>query len=1168
MRPELTSQDANANMTTGRTSLVALTGALVVTGGTLATVAGGPRLPRVELTIGHLGQFLGGTDLPVTALLDTLVDVAWLVWAWTLVSLVLDLALACTELVLGGVGWVRWMRVGLDRWSMPLARRAVAGAFALELFARGLSVAHAAPLESPDQDARTAAVVIAATRPGVAVDPRDSPSVSRPDSSGAYLVRPGDTLWSIAERAYGSGTVYRRIVDANVGRPMLNGARFTARGVIQPGWSLVIPDAPRVLEVVDGHRWYTVQSGDSLSSIAAVHLGDASLWRAIFELNRGSLSIDGRALDNADVIWPGLRLRLPGMEPESVTQRGDLRSQSPETEAAPVRQPPEVHAPVADEFSAARSEPVAPLPAESTSAANGADTPLAMDSLPPLTRVVHTEPVLLDPLTLADMPDAGSAPLDGGAVQPDETGGVIPPPPIDASDSVPLLPTAGAALAVASAAAIVLAHRRRRLRRVSPGPETDVVIDGGFATANLSSGLNADPQTASDDPMTAIVRSVLAVMHEYNLSDSVSCLAVAHGRSVTTLTLATTLASQALLLDLVPVLAESLGREIDASVTADGDVSLTVRHRGKNRPLAPAMPGPLPTLIPVGVLYDRRVVAAAWERLGHVLVTSSPGQGADTILTSVLAALGARCAPSRVRFWCVGSERALASPIFQLPHVDRRIDPTHPVAVARLVDDVRARCGSSLDDATTAGQPEIVLVVPELADLDHASDELSLILNREMSCVRLIGATVSPTTLADHPLLGHFGTRFVLRTEDDETSHALLGSADAAYLGGGGRLLARLDNRAPIEMYGYQVTPDHLTRLVRITSDAFASQTMPARPDLQMRPASDAVDVRTPIVAEDADPSGSIVEQMDSERSAAPLVTGQNNDAPDVSSSTSATLRIECFGGPRVMCAGRQIWPNPKVGEAKPWELLLFVATRPSDGVAAASAAESLWPDDSVANAPQRFRQLRYRLRLALADIPDGPRRDPLFLSRKTLRLDPTVVSSDATDFLDLLQKSRSSAAADVASLLERARALYVGDLMDAPDARRYSWVDERDESGVTLREFFRKNYMSASMRLADLYASEPGGLDRARDVYRDLTELDPLDDRLWSALFRIHAERGDRPGLVREERRLRELLREYADDAGDSVDIGCAEPSRELVDEYQRALARLATADRQAVRV
>src|SRR5262249_28339830 len=112
-------------------------------------------------------------------------------------------------------------------------------------------------------------------------------------AESTYLVRPGDTLWSIAEQAYGSGMDYRRLVDANIGRRMADGDVFSAQGVIKPGWRLLAPGAAWDVEEVDGQRWYTVRPGDTLTSIASTTLGDGDRWDELFELNQGAMSADG-----------------------------------------------------------------------------------------------------------------------------------------------------------------------------------------------------------------------------------------------------------------------------------------------------------------------------------------------------------------------------------------------------------------------------------------------------------------------------------------------------------------------------------------------------------------------------------------------------------------------------------------------------------------------------------------------------------------------------------------------------------------------------------------------------------------------------------------------------------------------------------------------------------
>src|SRR5579871_3248408 len=54
---------------------------------------------------------------------------------------------------------------------------------------------------------------------------------------------------------------------------------------------------------------YLTQKGDTLSKIAQQKLGDASRWREIFELNKGLLTVKGKA--DPDRIGVGLRLLLP-----------------------------------------------------------------------------------------------------------------------------------------------------------------------------------------------------------------------------------------------------------------------------------------------------------------------------------------------------------------------------------------------------------------------------------------------------------------------------------------------------------------------------------------------------------------------------------------------------------------------------------------------------------------------------------------------------------------------------------------------------------------------------------------------------------------------------------------------------------------------------------------
>jgi len=99
------------------------------------------------------------------------------------------------------------------------------------------------------------------------------------------------------------------------------------------------------------------------------------------------------------------------------------------------------------------------------------------------------------------------------------------------------------------------------------------------------------------------------------------------------------------------------------------------------------------------------------------------------------------------------------------------------------------------------------------------------------------------------------------------------------------------------------------------------------------------------------------------------------------------------------------------------------------------------------------------------------------------------------------------------------------------------------------------------------LYATS-GDLEASIDLYRELTEIDPGDERLWRALFRLHADRGDRLALMREEHRLRTALRALAADVDEIGSSEVEEPNNEALQEYQRLLAGLQEREREAAAV
>ncbi len=1118
-----------------RLRLLGFAALVALAGFGLAAAGGAPRLPSGLPRLEQVLAVLSGTTIPVEALVLMLIDVAWLTWAWIVGSLTLELAVTLAEAAAHGADWVRSLRRLADRMTLPLVRRAVAAAFAVQVLSRAVPLASAEPLPPPE-------VALVASSNTHTVAGSTVPAFNAPASTATYVVRGGDTLWSIADQAYGSGTAYRRLVEANVGRRMPDGQLFTAQGVIRPGWELLVPMPTAHVDEVDGQRWYTVEAGDTLSAIAAMFLGDDLRWRELFDLNRDASSPDGKhSLTDPNVIWPGLRLRLP----ESVP---------PPDEVAQIDAPPD--AAVAELVAASTA------PSDTPSAVTAPDDGIAqaapeqIESQPPLRRTPHDfEPIALE---LADsaavVPDDNSVPAEANTTLPTKS----------SPGELPTLPFALGGIGLAAVTGVALGARRlRRLRPLPQEPENEVVVEGGFAEAQLTHEFTRGLRGVAFDPLTAIVGQLYQFLEEYNLAN-VSVVAARYGRSATTLTLAAGISEQSLLIDLAPVFAARLEAEAEAWVSADQDVVLRLVRLRRTR-LLPAADGPIvetPWLMPLGVLYDRQTYWTAWHSLGNVLVASLPGHGADTILTSLVATLTARRSPEQLRLWLIAQPRALPAPLFEVPHLVQVVDPGDDDAVAQLADRLRAEI-----DVRSAQRPQgdLVVVVPELTSLGEQAALFGLLAahgNTATAGMRIIAATGCPEASLLSPLMAHFDSRMVLRMKDEETSVALLGVADAAFLGGGGRLLVRLDSREPVELYGYQVTADHLERLVRVMRSAYPpTGGQPGEPPTTTTqpPGSLLSGSLEPDPADPGPPDELATSVAESSRS--------QNGAPPITSA-APPIEVICFGTPRVLCAGQQVWPRSSGGEMKPWELLLYLACQPAEGVSVDEAVEALWPQDEESdNAPHRFRQLRYRLRQRLSEVPGAPETDGICLDRGTLRLDPGLVHSDAQEFLTLARSARINPGPSAVPLCEQARALFTGDLFEGPDARRYAWVDERDDSGVTLREHFRRLFQQTSTKLAELYAVA-GDLAASIELYGELTEIDPGDERLWRALFRLHAQRGDRTALMRAEQRMREVLRDMTAESEPASSPQIEDPSLETVQEYQRLLASLREHEREPATV
>ena len=148
--------------------------------------------------------------------------------------------------------------------------------------------------------------------------------------TSTYTTKANDTLWGIARDQLGDPTRWREVADLNYGRRMNDGRTFVDGDRIQPDWELHLPEgateqlAAAVSVGGKEPEGVRVQRGDTLSSLAAKHLGDPGRWREIMEANQGRSQADGGRLTDPDVLRPGWVLRMPDLGENRLARNDSL----------------------------------------------------------------------------------------------------------------------------------------------------------------------------------------------------------------------------------------------------------------------------------------------------------------------------------------------------------------------------------------------------------------------------------------------------------------------------------------------------------------------------------------------------------------------------------------------------------------------------------------------------------------------------------------------------------------------------------------------------------------------------------------------------------------------------------------------------------------------------
>ncbi len=200
-------------------------------------------------------------------LLVLLTVVAWAGWAVFLLSLGVEGVRLVTagriSIRLPGLGWSQALTGGLLAAVVVTTAGPVISAVAAQRSDAPRPVATAG---------RTPASAVppaSAKAPSVSAEATSEVASERPEI--VHVVTPGDDLWSLAERYYGSGTRWREIVRANpatLGGDPVNNLPVGAR-----------------LVIADPETTHTVRAGDTLWGLAEQRLGDGHRYPEIQALN-------------------------------------------------------------------------------------------------------------------------------------------------------------------------------------------------------------------------------------------------------------------------------------------------------------------------------------------------------------------------------------------------------------------------------------------------------------------------------------------------------------------------------------------------------------------------------------------------------------------------------------------------------------------------------------------------------------------------------------------------------------------------------------------------------------------------------------------------------------------------------------------------------------------
>jgi DNA-binding SARP family transcriptional activator len=237
---------------------------------------------------------------------------------------------------------------------------------------------------------------------------------------------------------------------------------------------------------------------------------------------------------------------------------------------------------------------------------------------------------------------------------------------------------------------------------------------------------------------------------------------------------------------------------------------------------------------------------------------------------------------------------------------------------------------------------------------------------------------------------------------------------------------------------------------------------------------------------------------------------------------TTAQLRLEMMGGLTLFVGGEAT--TGAATRRRRLALLALLAVARDRGINRDKIQTYLWPESDAQRARKGLNQLLYFQRRNLDD-------DGLVLGRKTLRLNPALISCDIWELEDAL----------AAAAHETVVALYHGGFLDGfylhGSTGFERWVDEQ-------RSRLEQRCADAIRALAGA-ATAQGDARRAANWWCRALELNPFDAHAVIRLVEAAIASGDRAGALHHATRHVDLLRTELGLAPDPAVIGAIEQLR-----------------------